>query len=166
LEEDVTETLLHTTIESPVGELLLIGDEQNLRGLHMQEGRRPAAVAPEWKSAIEPFAAARDQLGEYFAGERTEFDVPVAPPGTPFQERVWAELTRIPYGRTASYGEIARSLGDPGASRAVGTANGRNPISIIVPCHRVIGTDGKLTGYAGGVERKRFLLELEGITAL
>jgi methylated-DNA-[protein]-cysteine S-methyltransferase len=166
LEEDVTETLLHTTIESPVGELLLIGDERVLRGLHMQEGRRPAAVAPEWKSADEPFAAARDQLGEYFAGERTEFDVPVAPLGTPFQERVWAALTRIPYGRTASYGEVARSLGDPGASRAVGTANGRNPISIIVPCHRVIGTDGKLTGYAGGVERKRFLLELEGITAL
>jgi methylated-DNA-[protein]-cysteine S-methyltransferase len=166
LEVDVTETLLYTTTESPVGELLLAGDAERLRGLHMQGGRRPAAVAADWKRADEPFAAVREQLGEYFAGERTEFDLPLAPLGTPFQERVWDALSRIPYGRTASYGEIARGLGDPGASRAVGLANGRNPISIIVPCHRVIGTDGKLTGYAGGVERKRFLLELEGVTAL
>lgn len=157
----MTETLLHTTIESPVGELLLVGDERRLRGLYMRAGHRPARVAPGWKRADEPFAAARDQLGEYFAGERTRFDVPLAPPGTPFQERAWEALRGIPYGRTVSYGQIARGIGHPSASRAVGMANGRNPISIIVPCHRVIGSDGRLTGYAGGVERKRFLLELE-----
>jgi methylated-DNA-[protein]-cysteine S-methyltransferase len=162
----MTQTLLHNTMESPVGELLLVGDERRLRGLYMQAGRRPATVGAAWKSANEPFAAAREQLGEYFAGERTEFDLHLAPDGTPFQAQVWEALTRIPYGRTASYGEIARGIGHPSASRAVGMANGRNPISIIVPCHRVIGTDGKLTGYAGGVERKRFLLELEGVTAL
>ena len=162
----MTQTLLHNTMESPVGDLLLVGDERRLRGLYMQAGRRPATVGPAWKRADEPFAAAREQLGEYFAGERTEFDLPLAPDGTPFQAQVWEALTRIPYGRTASYGEIARGIGHPSASRAVGMANGRNPISILVPCHRVIGTDGKLTGYAGGVERKRFLLELEGVTAL
>ena len=162
----MTETMLHTTIESPVGDLLLIGDEQRLHGLYMQEGRRPVAVGRDWRSAREPFAAAREQLGEYFAGERKEFDLRLARVGTQFQEQVWDALRRIPYGRTASYGEIARGIGHPTASRAVGMANGSNPISIIVPCHRVIGTDGKLTGYAGGVERKRFLLELEGITAL
>lgn len=162
----MTETMLHTTIDSPVGDLLLIGDEHRLHGLHMQEGRRPAAVAPDWRSAREPFAAAREQLGEYFGGERTEFDLPLAPVGTQFQAQVWGALRRIPYGRTASYADIARGIGHPTASRAVGMANGSNPISIIVPCHRVIGTDGKLTGYAGGVERKRFLLQLEGVTAL
>ena len=156
----MTETMLHTTIESPVGDLLLLGDEERLHGLCMQEGRRPAA--PDWTSAREPFAAARDQLAEYFGGERTEFDLPLARLGTQFQEQVWDALRRIPYGRTASYGEIARGIGHRTASRAVGMANGSNPISIIVPCHRVIGTDGKLTGYAGGLERKRFLLELEG----
>ena len=161
----MTETMLHTTIESPVGDLLLIGDEQRLHGLYMQEGRRPVAVRPDWRSAREPFAAASEQLGEYFGGERTEFDLRLAPVGTRFQEQVWDALRRIPYGRTASYGEIARGIGHPTASRAVGMANGSNPISIVVPCHRVIGTDGKLTGYAGGVERKRFLLQLEGVTA-
>jgi methylated-DNA-[protein]-cysteine S-methyltransferase len=158
----MSETLLHTTIESPVGDLLLVGDERRLRGLYMQEGRRPAAVAPGWRSAHEPFRSVREQLDEYFAGERTGFDLELAPLGTPFQERVWDALTRIPYGRTASYGEIARGIGHPTASRAVGMANGSNPISIVVPCHRVIGTDGRLTGYAGGVQRKRFLLHLEG----
>jgi methylated-DNA-[protein]-cysteine S-methyltransferase len=162
----MTETMLHTTIESPVGDLLLIGDEQRLHGLYMQEGRRPVAVRRHWSSAREPFAAASDQLGQYFGGERTEFDLRLAPVGTQFQEQVWDALRRIPYGRTASYGEIARGIGHPTASRAVGMANGSNPISIIVPCHRVIGTDGKLTGYAGGVERKRLLLQLEGVTAL
>jgi methylated-DNA-[protein]-cysteine S-methyltransferase len=162
----MTEMMLHTTIESPVGDLLLFGDELRLRGVHMQEGRRPAVVAPGWKSAREPFSTVREQLGEYFAGDRTRFDLELAPVGTPFQELVWRALRRIPYGRTASYGEIARGIGHPAASRAVGMANGSNPISIVVPCHRVIGADGKLTGYAGGVERKRFLLKLEGVTEL
>jgi methylated-DNA-[protein]-cysteine S-methyltransferase len=155
------ETLYHATIASPVGDLLLISDGERLRGLHMQDGRRPRHVEPDWLGAVEPFAGAREQLGEYFAGERTEFDLPLAPEGTPFQERVWRALRAIPYGQTASYGDLADRIGQPTASRAVGLANGRNPISIIVPCHRVIGASGKLTGYAGGIERKRFLLELE-----
>jgi methylated-DNA-[protein]-cysteine S-methyltransferase len=162
----MTETRLYTTVESPVGDLLVVGDGERLHGLHMQEGNRPVRVAPDWKRAEEPFGAVREQLGQYFAGGRTEFDLPLAAAGTPFQDRVWQALRRIPYGRTASYGDIARGIGHPSASRAVGMANGRNPISIIVPCHRVIGTGGRLTGYAGGVERKRFLLELEGVTAL
>ena len=157
----MSETVLHTTIESPVGDLLLIGDGERLLGLHMQEGRRPGHVPPDAKAASEPFAATREQLSQYFAGERTDFDLPLAPVGTPFQEGVWRALREIPYGETASYGELAERIGRPSASRAVGMANGRNPISIVVPCHRVIGASGELTGYAGGVERKRFLLELE-----
>ncbi len=154
-------TLLYSTLESPIGELLLLGDGELLRGLHFQEGLRPVRVGESWRRAEEPFAEARDQLGEYFAGERVEFDLPAAGDGTPFQRRVWAALAEIPYGETLSYGELAGRIGRPSASRAVGMANGRNPISIVVPCHRVIGSDGALTGYGGGVERKRFLLELE-----
>jgi len=101
------------------------------------------------------------QLEEYFAGERTIFDIPLAPEGAPFEREVWRALEEIPYGETVSYGEIARRVGQPTAARAVGTANGRNPIAVIVPCHRVIGADGSLTGYGGGLERKRLLLELE-----
>jgi methylated-DNA-[protein]-cysteine S-methyltransferase len=154
-------TLLYTTVESPIGELLLLGDGELLRGLHYQAGRRPVRVGESWRRAEEPFAAARNQLREYFAGERAEFDLPAAGVGTAFQRRVWAALAEIPYGETVSYAELARRIGRPSASRAVGMANGRNPISIVVPCHRVIGSDGALTGYGGGVERKRFLLELE-----
>jgi methylated-DNA-[protein]-cysteine S-methyltransferase len=120
-------------------------------------------VRADWRSATEPFAAARDQLDEYFAGERTEFDLPLGHAGTRFEEQVWSALRRIPYGATATYGEIARGIGHPTGARAVGTANGRNPIAIVVPCHRVVGAGGKLTGYAGGLDRKRFLLELEGL---
>ena len=155
--------VLHTTMESPIGELLLVGDEQALRGLYMQEGRTRMAVRSSWRRAEEPFAATRVQLGEYFAGERTEFDLPLEMAGTEFERDVWAELSRIPYGGTRSYGEVARLIGKPDRARAVGAANGRNPISVIVPCHRVIGADGSLTGYGGGLERKRFLLGLEGI---
>jgi methylated-DNA-[protein]-cysteine S-methyltransferase len=159
----ITETrpILYQALQSPLGELLLVGDEERLRGLHFQQGRRPIGVDASWKRAEEPFARARTQLGEYFAGERVEFDLSAAGAGTPFQRRVWAALARIPYGETISYGELARRVGRPGAARAVGMANGRNPISIVVPCHRVIGADGGLTGYGGGVQRKRFLLELE-----
>jgi methylated-DNA-[protein]-cysteine S-methyltransferase len=156
-----TETLLYTTVASPIGELLLVGDGEVLRGLHLQEGRRPTRIGDAWRRAEEPFARARDQLGEYFAGERVEFELPAAGGGTPFQRRVWGALSEIPYGETVSYGELARRIGRSTASRAVGMANGRNPISIVVPCHRVVGSDGALTGYGGGVERKRFLLELE-----
>jgi methylated-DNA-[protein]-cysteine S-methyltransferase len=152
---------LYTTIASPIGELLLVGDGSTLSGLYMQDGRKPKRVAPGWTEAAASFADVRAQLEEYFAGERTAFDVSLAPQGAPFELEVWRALEQIPYGETVSYGEIARRVGQPTAARAVGTANGRNPIAVIVPCHRVIGADGSLTGYGGGLERKRLLLELE-----
>ncbi|OEU92267.1 cysteine methyltransferase [Streptomyces abyssalis] len=108
------------------------------------------------------FSETEQQLREYFAGERQRFDLPLAPRGEPFRQRVWGLLRQIPYGETRSYGQLARELGDQALAQAVGAANGRNPLSVIVPCHRVVGADGSLTGYAGGLERKRFLLELEG----
>jgi methylated-DNA-[protein]-cysteine S-methyltransferase len=152
---------LYTTMESPIGELLLVGDGDTLHGLYMQDGRKPKRIAPDWKAATAPFADVKTQLEEYFAGARTSFDVPLAAEGAPFEREVWHALEEIPYGETVSYGEIARRVGQPTAARAVGTANGRNPIAVIVPCHRVIGADGSLTGYGGGLERKRLLLELE-----
>jgi methylated-DNA-[protein]-cysteine S-methyltransferase len=153
--------LLYTTLASPIGELLLLGDGSSLRGLYMQEGRKPMALADGWEPAADAFADVSAQLAEYFAGERTSFDVTVAMDGTPFQGRVWRALRDIGYGETVSYGELARRVGSPAAARAVGLANGCNPISVIVPCHRVIGANGTLTGYGGGIERKRVLLELE-----
>ncbi len=156
-------------VDSPVGRLLLTGaapadGAQALTGLYLLDaGEHSASVKPGWVRRPDGFGAAATQLGEYFAGERTEFDLPLAPRGTPFQLAVWAELTRIPYGKTVSYGEVAAALGkSPVASRAVGLANGRNPISIIVPCHRVIGADGSLTGYGWGLDRKKWLLRHEG----
>lgn len=165
----------YARVGSPIGELLLRGDGEALCGLHMV-GRAPDAprsahthAKPDLIGlAHDPgaFTAARDQLEAYFAGERTAFDLPLAPHGTPWQLEVWAALREIPYGQTASYGEIARALGrPPGASRAVGAANGRNPIAVIVPCHRVIGADGTLVGFGGGLDRKRALLALEGSLA-
>lgn len=151
----------HTTITSPIGRLLLVGDERTLRGLYMLDGPRPPALDPGWTEDAGPFAAVTTQLHEYFAGERTDFDVDVELVGTPFQRRVWSALRRIPYGQTISYGELALRIDQPSAVRAVGLANGRNPVSVIVPCHRVIGANGTLTGYGGGVERKRLLLDLE-----
>ena len=153
--------LFYTGTQSPIGELLLVGDGHALHGLHMQEGRTSVAVDPAWRRADEPFADVRRQLSEYFDGQRIDFDVPLAMAGTQFQRRVWDELREIPYGDTTTYGELARRLGRPSASRAVGLANGRNPVAVIVPCHRVIGSDGSLTGYGGGLERKRLLLDLE-----
>jgi methylated-DNA-[protein]-cysteine S-methyltransferase len=156
-----TQQILYTTMESPIGELLLVGDGDTLSGLYMQEGRKPMTIATGWESSTEPFADVKRQLDEYFAGNRTIFDIPLAAEGAPFEREVWHALEEIPYGETVSYGEIARRVGQPTAARAVGTANGRNPIAVIVPCHRVIGADGTLTGYGGGLERKRLLLELE-----
>jgi methylated-DNA-[protein]-cysteine S-methyltransferase len=150
-----------TTVESPIGELLLVGDGDALQMLMMQDGPRPMGIDPEWvrdPAALAPVAA---QLAQYFAGERTAFDVPLDPTGTAFQLKVWRALRDIPFGETRSYGELAREIGQPTASRAVGLANGRNPISVVVPCHRVIGANGSLTGFGGGVERKRILLDLE-----
>lgn len=159
-------TTFYTIIaDSPVGPLLLTSDGAALTRLYMDlRGDRFAGeIPPDWvqDDAAAPFAEAKRQLADYFAGTRTGFDLPLAAEGTPFQQRVWDELLRIPYGVTVSYGEIARRIGDPGASRAVGLANGRNPISIVVPCHRVIGANGKLTGYGGGLPRKQTLLAHE-----
>jgi methylated-DNA-[protein]-cysteine S-methyltransferase len=153
--------LAYTRIGSPLGELLLVGDGDSLHLLHMQRGRRPIAPDPGWRRASEPFTGVRAQLSEFFAGERTAFEVPLALHGSPFELRVWGALQQIPYGATTSYGELARRIGHPEAARAVGLANGRNPVAVIVPCHRVIGADGTLTGYGGGLERKRLLLDLE-----
>jgi methylated-DNA-[protein]-cysteine S-methyltransferase len=151
---------LHTTVDSPIGELLLVGDGHALHGLYMQAGR-PKQIKPEWERSDEPFAAVAQQLTEYFAGERREFDVPLVLDGPPFQRQAWHALREIPYGETVSYGEQARRVGQPDAARAIGAANGQNPIAVIVPCHRVIGADGSLTGFGGGLERKRLLLDLE-----
>jgi methylated-DNA-[protein]-cysteine S-methyltransferase len=151
----------YATISSPIGELLLVGDGRALHGLHMQDGPHPRRIAPSWHHDPSAFAGVRAQLAQYFAGERTRFDVEMVLDGSPFQVRVWRALCAIPYGETVSYSQLARSVGAPTSARAVGLANARNPISIIVPCHRVIGADGSLTGYGGGLERKRALLELE-----
>ncbi len=155
------ESMLYTTVDSPIGELLLLGDEQTLFGLYMQQGRKPMRIAAGWQRDASPFARVATQLDEYFHAGRVAFDVPLAMHGSEFERRVWRALQDIPYGETISYGELARRIGQPSASRAVGLANGRNPISVIVPCHRVIGANGSLTGYGGGIERKRLLLELE-----
>jgi methylated-DNA-[protein]-cysteine S-methyltransferase len=157
----ITQSLHYTTLDSPIGELLLLGDDHALRGLYMQHGRKPIDVAPTWERDDAPFGDVIAQLEEYFAGERTEFDVALEMEGTDFQLRVWNALRAIPYGQTISYGELARRIDQPTAARGVGMANGSNPIAVIVPCHRVIGADGSLTGYGGGVERKRLLLDLE-----
>jgi methylated-DNA-[protein]-cysteine S-methyltransferase len=156
-----TDTLLYTTMDSPIGELLLLGDGEALHGLYMQEGRKPIGISPSWELSPAAFADVREQLTEYFAGGRTSFDVPLVMAGAPFQRRVWHALQDIPYGETISYGELARRIDQPSAARAVGMANGSNPIAVIVPCHRVIGANGTLTGYGGGIERKRLLLDLE-----
>lgn len=156
----MTGPVFYHAVTSPIGDLLLTSDGEALTGLQMEGpgGHRPD---PQWVSDEERLAAASRQLAEYFRGERTTFDLPLAPRGTPFQREVWAALRNIPYGRTESYGAVARRIGRPKAIRAVGAANGRNPIAIIVPCHRVIGSDGRLVGFGGGLERKRTLLDLE-----
>jgi methylated-DNA-[protein]-cysteine S-methyltransferase len=149
---------------SPVGPLTLVAADGCLAGLYMTKQRHlpPDTTFGEPAAAgDEPFAAAARQLEEYFAGERTRFGVQLVLEGSEFQRRVWAALQGIPYGQTVSYGQLADRIGQPSASRAVGLANGKNPISIIVPCHRVIGADGSLTGYGGGIERKRYLLAHE-----
>jgi methylated-DNA-[protein]-cysteine S-methyltransferase len=152
--------LFKSTMPSPIGELMLLADDAGLSAIHMQLTRYPPAAA-DWRSDEPRFREAKAQLQAYFGQELREFELKLSPLGSPFQLRVWDELRRIPYGQTISYGELARRLGDAKASRAVGLANGRNPLSIVVPCHRVIGADGSLTGYGGGLERKRWLLDHE-----
>jgi methylated-DNA-[protein]-cysteine S-methyltransferase len=156
----------HIVVDSPVGPLTLVADDGVLSALYMDAQRhRPAGAAFGAPGTATAFSAVTGQLEEYFAGDRREWDLPLAPAGSPFQLEVWAALRRVPYGTTASYGQVAATIGRPGAARAVGLANGRNPISIVVPCHRVIGADGSLTGYGGGLERKRQLLDFERATA-
>jgi methylated-DNA-[protein]-cysteine S-methyltransferase len=158
---EIVDRCVHTRIDSPVGRLTLVASEGGLCGLFMTDQRRCPSAEKLGRRDWRPFPAVIDQLRAYFAGELTTFDMPLAAVGTPFQRSVWAALRRIPYGETRSYGQLALTLGRPEAARAVGAANGANPLGIIVPCHRVVGADGSLTGYGGGLERKRFLLELE-----
>jgi methylated-DNA-[protein]-cysteine S-methyltransferase len=153
--------LSHTVAGSPVGPLTLVRDGSALIGLYFDGHRRTPRLPDLGPRVDEGFDAVTTQLGEYFAGTRREFELELAPRGSSFERAVWRLLTKIPYGETRTYGQLAVELGDLGAAQAVGNANGWNPISIIVPCHRVIGASGSLTGYAGGTDRKRFLLSLE-----
>ena len=150
----------HSVVESPVGDLTVAGTDDGLAGVWFSDHRGGVGLELGERDDAS-FAAVREQLAEYFARERTTFDLPLAPRGDAFSRRVWAALREIPYGRTRSYGDLARELGGVGHSQAVGVANGRNPLSVLVPCHRVVGADGALVGYAGGLWRKRFLLALE-----
>lgn len=150
--------------ETPLGPMVAIAADGALAAVDFTNARYARPVAPEWREDPRSplLAACARQLGEYFAGRRHAFELSLAPAGTPFQRRVWSEISRIPYGETVSYAELASRAGAPGAARAAGAATGRNPLAIVVPCHRVIGTRGALTGYAGGVDRKARLLALEG----
>ncbi|MEV0266811.1 methylated-DNA--[protein]-cysteine S-methyltransferase [Streptomyces sp. NPDC050617] len=152
---------VHTRLDSPYGPLTLVASDGTLCGLYMTEQRHRPPEETFGAPDDTPFTETVRQLNAYFAGEITEFDLPLHLDGTPFQRRVWSELQRIPYGETVSYGQLADRIEAPGASRAVGLANGKNPISIIVPCHRVVGSTGSLTGYGGGIARKRRLLDFE-----
>ncbi|MGW3992772.1 methylated-DNA--[protein]-cysteine S-methyltransferase [Amycolatopsis sp. NPDC004772] len=153
----------HAVVDSPCGPLTLVAEGAALCGLYMVDQRhRPDELTfGTHDPGAGIFDRAETELKEYFAGQRHEFDVPLTFVGTPFQQSVWAQLRKIPYGTTISYGQLADRLGNPAASRAVGLANGKNPIGIIVPCHRVVGSTGSLTGYGGGLERKRYLLDFE-----
>jgi methylated-DNA-[protein]-cysteine S-methyltransferase len=154
-------SLCFTFMETPVGPLTLAADEQGLRQINFPHNGRPAPADPDWQENSAALSEETRQLRAYFSGELKNFDLQLAPEGTPFQQKVWSELCRIPYGETISYGELARRIGNPNASRAVGLANGSNPIPIVIPCHRVIGSNGKLTGYGGGLPIKEKLLALE-----
>ena len=154
-------TTAYAIVDSPIAEILLTAEDGALTRLYMS----PFHLDSAWEHDPGAVAGPSRQLAEYFAGERTEFELELRPHGTAFQQAVWAKLLEIPYGKTTSYGALALELGDPRKVRAVGLANGRNPISIVVPCHRVIGADGSLTGYGGGLERKRHLLDLEAEVA-
>jgi methylated-DNA-[protein]-cysteine S-methyltransferase len=150
---------------TPIGPLLLIGAAGALHAVGLPAGRDAVEPEPDWIETATPFRQAVRQLDAYFAGKLRQFDLPLAPQGTPFQQRVWRALIDIPYGETVSYGELARRIGRPAAVRAVGAANGQNPLAIVIPCHRVIGSDGRLVGYGGGLATKAALLELERRTA-
>jgi methylated-DNA-[protein]-cysteine S-methyltransferase len=154
-------SIVYSRIETSIGPLLLSAHDAGLRSISFENGRRPPRPDPSWQKDDGRFRETVRQLRAYFAGKLQKFDLPLAPEGTLFQLKVWKELCEIPYGETISYGELARRIGNPNASRAVGLANGANPIPIIIPCHRVIGSNGKLTGYGGGLPIKEKLLGLE-----
>lgn len=148
-------------MDSPLGQIMLAGDANGLKAINFQKGDSPLQIQPDWQHSAEGFGEAAEQLGAYFKGSLTEFDLVLSPDGTPFYREVWWELERIPYGETITYGELAARIGRPKAARAVGAANGRNPLPIVIQCHRVIGADGSLTGYGGGIRFKVALLDLE-----
>lgn len=154
--------LQYTYMDSPVGQLLLAGEGETLHYLSFPTGKMAIKPAPDWTFYRPAFKQARQQIEAYFAGQRKQFDLALAPHGTVFQMQVLAALQHIPFGQTYSYQDIAQAIGRPKAMRAVGAANGRNPIPIIIPCHRVVGADGSLTGFGGGLDTKAFLLRLEG----
>ena len=154
-------SVYYSYYESPVGSLLLAGDGHALRLISFPTGKAARQPEADWMRRNDAFKPVKQQLAAYFAGELTRFDLKLAPSGTPFQLAVWQALETIPYGETRSYGDIARQIGKPEANRAVGAANGQNPLPIVLPCHRVIGTNGSLTGFGGGLECKQFLLRLE-----
>ena len=154
-------TMEYEYLDSPIGRLLLVADAGGLHHIDFQRHDQGARLRPDWQRSRRFLGAAIEQLQAYFAGERLAFDLPLRASGTDFRRRVWSELVRIPYGETISYGDLARRVGDAGASRAVGAANGANPLPIVVPCHRVIGANGKLTGFGGGLPIKQWLLDHE-----
>ena len=154
--------MYYSHMDSPIGRLLLAGDETGLTLISFPAGSRARQAEPGWKRRDAPFDGAKRQLDDYFQGRLTVFDLDLAPRGTPFQLKVWRTLQKIPYGKTTTYGELARRIGRPEASRAVGAANGANPLPIVIPCHRVVGSTGKLTGFGGGLPTKAALLKLEG----
>jgi methylated-DNA-[protein]-cysteine S-methyltransferase len=153
--------MVYDTFDSPVGRLLLAADGRGLRHISFEIGRHPVWIGDDWRHDPDAFAVVREQLEAYFDGSLRTFDLDLDPQGSAFDLKVWEELRRIPYGATISYGELASRTGNAGAARAVGAANGRNPLPIVVPCHRVIGANGSLTGFGGGLYTKQFLLELE-----
>jgi methylated-DNA-[protein]-cysteine S-methyltransferase len=158
--------IFYWELSSPLGELLLVSDGESLTGIYYEDHRRGPARGANWRRDATPFKQVQDELAAYFAGELPAFSVPLAPRGSDFQREVWNELRRIPPGSTLTYAELAAKIGRPKAIRAVGAANARNPISIIVPCHRVVGSNGTLTGYAGGLKRKEWLLRHEASAQL
>lgn len=156
-------TVYFQHIDSPIGRLFIAAEDAGLRAVEFPENRHPVKRDADWQAGNHPLLGeAKRQLDEYFAGKRRDFDLPLAPRGTDFQRDVWQALRAIPFGQTWSYAQLAAKIGKTSAMRAVGAANGRNPIPIIVPCHRVIGADGSLTGFGGGLPTKEFLLRLEG----
>ena len=155
----------YTYLDSPLGALLAVRDDVGITGLYLPTGKHAVRLDPAWVRDDDAFEDVRSQLDEYFAGSRRTFELPLHPAGTTFQQQAWSALQNIPYGETSSYGKQAAAIGHPDGARAVGAANGQNPISIIVPCHRVVGANGSLTGYGGGLEAKRWLLQHEASRA-